>query len=205
VKIKILLYSTVLMFVLLVTSAFGAPLSGSISVNQTSDTAAKAKSEATNIARKQILFNVLSQYTDKTALNGLLQDTSNDDLMNLIVSSTVANEHISATAYSANITMIIDNDAVKRWLSANNIQNWVPAAESAEKFTALIVISNGIADWADLKRITRDANVEIETQSITGNQIVVKMPLNYRTKFTAAVREAGWKYSDNEGILHIWK
>ena len=84
-------------------------------------------------------------------------------------------------------------------------QDWIPSMNSDEKFTTFIVIPNGIADWAELKRITRAENVEIETQSISGNQIVAKLPLNYRTKFTAAVRSAGWKYADNGGVLQVWK
>ena len=185
--------------------ALCAQLSGTVSVNQSSTTAANAKTNATNSARRQILFDVLSQYSDKTSLNELLQKSSNDDLMNIISSSSVANEHISANAYSATITMNIDNAAAKKLLNDNNVQNWVPLAETSEKFTVLVVASNGIPDWAEIKRITRSANVDLETQSMAGRQIVVKLPLNYRTKFTAAIREAGWKYSDDEGVLHIWK
>ena len=178
------LCGALLVSALLGADALGASLVGTVSVNQTSTTAANAKINATNSARRQILLNVLSQYSDKTALNELLQNSSNDDLMNLVSSTSVANEQISADAYSANITMSIDNAAVKNWLSANNVQNWVPLAETSEKFTALIVVSNGISDWAEIKRITRAANIEPETQTMSGTQIVVKMPLNYRTKFT---------------------
>ena len=188
-----------------VCDAFGAGLSGSISVNQTSDTAAKAKINALNSARRQILTNVLSQYADKSSLNELMQQTSNDDLMNLILSSSVSNEQMSANGYSAKITMNIDNDAVKKWLNANEVQNWVPLMESDEKFSVLITVPNGLQDWAELKRIVRSDNIEIETQILQGNQVVAKMPLSYRTKFTAAVRGNGWKYSDKEGTLQIWK
>jgi len=195
------------MFALLcvVHGAFALELSGSVAVNQTSDTAANAKINAMNRARRQILSNVLSQYAAKGSLNDLLQKASNDDLMNLIVSTNVANEQISSNGYSANITMNIDNDMARRWLNENGVQNWIPSLNSDEKFTTFIVVSNGIADWAELKRIARNENVEIETQSISGNQIVAKLPLNFRTKFTAAVRAAGWKYADNGGVLQVWK
>ena len=189
----------------LCADAFSVVLSGNVSVNETSDTASDAKINATNGARRQILFNVLSQYSDKDEINELLNNSSNEDLANLISATSVSGEHISSTGYSANIKMDIDNDAVKKWLMANNVRNWVPSAESVEKFTAFIVISNGISDWAELNRITRAGNVDIETQSINGNQIIVKMPLNYRTKFTAAVREYGWRYTDNDGVLQVWK
>ena len=185
--------------------AFAVDLVATVPVNQTSDTAANAKINATNLARRQILYNVLSQYSQKEELNGLIYNTSSDELMNLIASTSVANEQISSDTYSANITMNIDGIAAKRWLDSNGIRNWIPLKDSVEKFTVLIVVPNGLADWAELKRITRAENVEIETQSMSGNQIIAKMPLNYRAKFTASVRELGWKYADNGGVLQVWK
>ena len=187
------------------SNSFGVGLIGEVSVNQTSDTAANAKINAINSARRQILSNVLSQYSNKDSLIELIQNTSDEDLMNVISSTSVSNEQMSSTGYSANITMNLDNDAVKKWLNSNNVQNWVPLMESGERFTVVMIVSNGIQDWAELKRVARDDNIEIETQNITGKQVVAKMPLSYRTKFTAAVRDAGWKYTDNDGVLQIWK
>ena len=187
------------------SNSFGVGLIGEVSVNQTSDTAANAKTNAINSARRQILSNVLSQYSNKDSLIELIQNTSDEDLMNVISSTSVSNEQMSSTGYSANITMNLENDAVKKWLNSNNVQNWVPLMESGERFTVVMIVSNGIQDWAELKRIARDDNIEIETQNITGKQVVAKMPLSYRTKFTAAVRDAGWKYTDNDGVLQIWK
>lgn len=180
-------------------------LVGTVSVNQTSETAANAKINATNLARRQILFNVLSQYAPNEDLNTLVYDTDSDELMNLIASTSVANEQISSDTYSANITMNIDNVAAKRWLDSHGIRNWVPLKDSVEKFTVFIVAPNGLVDWAELKRITRAEKIDIETQSMTGNQIVAKLPLNYRARFTATVREMGWKYADNGGVLQLWK
>jgi len=125
--------------------------------------------------------------------------------MNLISSTSVANEQISSDTYSANITMVIDNRAAKKWLDAAGIQNWIPFEEAKEKFTALIVVPNGLADWAELKRIAREGKVEIETQTMVGNQIIAKLPLNYQSRFMAAVREAGWRYTNNGGVLQVWK
>ena len=180
-------------------------LSAVVAVNQTSDTAAKAKSEAINDARRQVLFKVLSKYSDPEALTELLKNTSDDDLVNFIVSTSVANEHISSTGYSANIAMDVDGAAVKQWLIQNEVQNWIPNTEVTEKFSLYISVPNGLMDWAELKRIAREIKTEIETVVMAGNQILAKMPVNQRSKFTVAVRSAGWKYSDNNGILHIWK
>jgi hypothetical protein len=186
-------------------TAFCVELKGNINVKQTSDTAMMAKNKAMNHARRQILLDVLSQYATKEYLNDVLQKASDEELMDLIVSTSVSNEQISSDTYSANVMMILDNEAVKRWLNDKDIQNWIPSVNSGERFTAFIVVQNGMTDWAELKRIARDDKVAIETQSITGNQILVKIPLNYRSKFTASIRSAGWKYTDNGGVLQVWK
>ena len=188
-----------------VGASFGLELSATVPVTQTSDTAAKAKIVATDLARRQILYDILSQYAPREELNGLIYNTSDDDLTDLVSSTSVSNEQISSDTYSANITMVLDNYAVKKWLDEKGLRNWIPLEESKEKFTVVIVVPNGLADWAELKRITRGAKVEIETQYISGNQILAKMPLNYQSGFTAAVREAGWRYTSNGGILQVWK
>ena len=41
--------------------------------------------------------------------------------------------------------------------------------------------------------------------TMVGNQVFVKLPFGYRTKFTAALREAGWRYADNGGVLQVWR
>ena len=185
--------------------AFAFDLIGSYDITQTSDTAAKAKSEAMNIARRQILFDVLSNYSEIDSLRELLDNTSDNDLLDFISAASVSNEHISSETYSATISMNIDNDAVKRWLTVNNVKNWVPLAENAESFSMFIVLPNGISDWGELKRITKNDNIDIDTVAIIGNQIFAKLPLNYRSKFTVALREMGWRYADNSGVLQVWK
>ena len=42
-------------------------------------------------------------------------------------------------------------------------------------------------------------------QSMTGNQIFARIPLNYQAKFVNHINNSGWKYTDNGGILQIWK
>jgi len=185
--------------------AFAFDLIGSYDITQTSDTAAKAKSEAMDIARRKILFDVLANYSEIDSLRELLDNTSDNDLLDFISAASVSNEHISSETYSATISMNIDNDAVKRWLTVNDVKNWVPLAENTESFSMFIVLPNGISDWGELKRITKNDNVDIDTVAIIGNQIFAKLPLNYRSKFTAALREMGWRYADNSGVLQVWK
>ena len=193
------------MMLLLMGGAFAVDLSGYVAINQTSDTAANAKINAMNTARRQILFNVLSKYADKDEVGVLISEATDDELVDLIASSSVSNEQISADSYLANVKMDLDNDAVISWLDAKGIRNWVPTKDSNEMATVFVVVQNGISDWAELKRIARALNIELDTQTMAGNQAVVKIPLNNRTRFTMAVREAGWKYSDMGGALQIWK
>ena len=126
-------------------------------------------------------------------------------MTDLISETSFDGAKISDSTYSANITMVVDNMAAKKWLDRAGIQNWIPLEETSEKFMVLMVVPNGLADWAELKRITREGKVEIETQTISGNQILAKLPLNYQSKFMAAVREMGWKYTNNGGVLQVWK
>ena len=186
-------------------SAYGTNLSGNIAINKTADTALEAKNDAMNDAVRTVLYNVLSRYSNKEELSELINKTSDESLMNLVSSSGVSNEQMSTTDYSAQITINIDNDAAKKWLNDNDVQNWVSLAENDEKFAVMITIQNGLVDWAELKRIVREDKFDIETESINGNHIIAKMPLSYRSQFTVTVREAGWKYSGKDGVLQIWK
>lgn len=187
------------------TAVQALDLVGSVAINQSSKTAAMAKNEAMNAARRQILFDVLSNYTEPSQLQELLDNSPDEDLVNLVASSGVSNEHMSTASYSANITMNIDNDAVKKWLAENDVKNWVPAAEPTESFSLYIIVPNGLSDWGELKQVAEKNKTEINTITVFGNQIFAKMPLIYRTKFTAGIREFGWKYADNGGVLQVWK
>lgn len=185
--------------------SFAIDLIGTVAVSQTSDTAAKAKNEAMDVARRRILFDVLSNYSEIDSLSALLDNTTDDDLVGLVSTASVSNEQISSETYSATIMMTLDNDTVKKWLTVNDVKNWVPIAETAERFSMFVVVPNGISDWAELKRIANNDRVDIDTITIVGNQIFAKLPLTYRTKFTAAIRDAGWRFADNNGVLQVWK
>ena len=107
-------FVTVLLLGLCSADSFAVNLIGAASISQTSETAAKAKTEAMNIARRRILLDVLSNYSELDALTQLVNDTSDDDLVGFISATSVSNEQISSETYSATITMDIDNDAVKK-------------------------------------------------------------------------------------------
>lgn len=198
------------LFAVLFVSAFvgavsAADLSGTASVNVTSDTAANAKDMAFDEARRQIITESLSQYSNQEQLRAVINQTSGADLTNLIASSSIEGEKQSDTTYSANITMTVDRNAAKQWMTDNNIQNWLTDNNSGDVFVLQAVMSDKVANWMELKQIARAEGLDLSTKYINGNQVTVELPLNSRTAFTIAIRERGWRYYDQDGILRIWK
>ena len=186
-------------------TAFAVDLSGTASVNVTSDTAAAAKNMAFDEARRQIISDVLGQYAIPDLLDDAIKNASGADLTNLIASSSIDGEQQSDTTYSANITMTVDRNAAKQWMTDNNIQNWLTDNNSGDVFVLQAVMSDKVANWMELKQIARAEGLDLATKYINGNQVTVELPLNSRTAFTIAIRERGWRFYDQDGILRIWK
>lgn len=194
-------------FIALTMGAFAADLSGTTAVNVTSDTAADAKAIALNQARRQILNQVLSKYADATQVQVAVKNAKSAELMNLISSSSIDGEQQSDTTYSANITMTVDSDAARQFLTENNIQNWLNDnnAMSSNGVMVLVSMSDKVANWMELKRIARSVGVDLNTKYMMGNQATIELPVNLRASFISAARGAGWRYSDTDGALRIWK
>jgi len=185
--------------------AHAADLSGVATVNITSDTANTAKNMAFDEARRQILTDVLGQYANAEQLRDALSNASAADLTNLFSSSAISGEKISETTYSANISMTVDVNAVRQWMTVNAVQNWLPDGNSGDRFVMLATLTDPLADWMDLNRISRADDIDFSTKYMMGNQIMVELPTAKRADFTISLREAGWKYSDQDGVLRIWK
>ena len=190
---------------LFVSYANAADLRGNVALNITSDTATTAKNMAMDEARRQIISDVLGQYSDRVALENVLATTKNSALNTLIESTAIDGEQTSDTTYSANITMVIDASAARAWLTENGIQNWMPDDENANRFVVWAEMSEPIVNWTEINRISRDEKIDVQLKSVQGNQIVFDVPVSVRGAFTIAVREAGWQYSDKDGILRVWK
>ncbi len=193
-------------FCLFLTSVcWAGTLSGTVSVNITSDTAATAKNMAFDEARRQIISDILSQYSNADQLNEVLKNSSSTDLTNLVASSSIDGEKQSDTTYSANITMDIDRAVAKQWLTNNNVQNWLPDDVSGDVFVVQVVMSDKVANWVELKQIARSEGIDLATKYINGNQVTVEVPVSNRSNFTIAIGENGWRYYDQDGVLRIWK
>ncbi len=178
-------------------------LTGTASVNITSDTAAAAKNMAFDEARRQIIIDAVGQYANPEQLRGAVSDAA--DLVALIASSGIDGEKLSDTTYSANIKMTLDNAAIRKWLLEKNVQNWLPDENGGAVFTILATLSDPVADWAELNRIARAERADLSTKYMIGNQVMVELPSANRGAFTIALRESGWHYSNNDGVLRVWK
>lgn len=176
-------------------------------VNVTSDTAANAKTMAFNEARRQIIDDVLSKFVDQDQFRELMKNTKDSDLTNLISSSGIDSERLSSTTYSANIKMTVDLVEARKWLDENNVMNWLGADDSmpVDRSTLVIDVSGGLPEWVELGSAMRSANVDIDVKRISSGVITASVPVTNRATLITAVRNAGWKYSDVDGFLKIWK
>lgn len=199
----------ILMAVCCVAAVSGAhaavDLSGTASVNVTSNTAANAKNMAFDEARRQIITDTLRQYAIPDQLSVAVANASVGDLTNLVASSSIDGEKLSDTTYSANITMTLDRGAAGRWLADNNVQNWLPDGTTGDTFVVVVNATDPMAGWMELNGIARAEDIDLATKFMMGNQITVELPTASRAAFTIAIRESGWRYSDQDGVLRIWK
>ena len=191
--------------VLCVADVHAVDLRGMASVSITSDTSANAKNIAFDEARRQIINDSLRQYVDVDALNTVLRNAKSADLMNLVSSSSIEGEKVSDTTYSANISMVLDSGVVRTWMQDNGIQNWLPDDSRPDVFLVTVTLANPIADWIQLNQIARNEKIELGTRVIAGGVVTLELPVSVRGRFTIAVREAGWRFANNDGVLRIWK
>jgi hypothetical protein len=187
------------------SAASAADLHGNVSLNITSDTAAAAKNIAIVEARRQIVSDVLAQYSDRALLMDALGATGDEVLNSLIASTSIAGEQVSTTTYSANISMEIDAGAARSWLTENGIQNWLPNADGENRLVVLAEMSSPLVQWVELNDISRREKIDINVKNINGNQLMIDLPVTSRGAFTIALRENGWRYSNMDGALRVWK
>lgn len=186
-------------------SANAVELRGDAAVNITSDTATNAKNIAFDEARRQIITDTLRQYADVGALKTAVQKTKGADLLDLIAASSIDGEQTSDTTYSANISMVVNVEAARNWLTENGVQNWLPDGSVRDVFTVNVKMSNPLADWADLNKIARAEQIDLATTSMSMDTAVLEIPTGMRGRFTIALREGGWRYANQDGSLRIWK
>lgn len=189
-------------------AAFSAPdLTGVAAVNVTSDTSSNAKIMAFNEARRQITTDVLSKYSDSEKFNELIKNTDDSTIGNLVSSTSIDSERLSTNTYSANIKVTLDMEASKKFLDENDVQNWLVSEDTLNVDMAVVTINvtDGLRDWMALNHAFQSAKINLEVKKILGDEIIINVPMKSRSDLISAIRELGWKYSDNNGSLSIWK
>lgn len=197
--------STLLLSIVVSPVCAGTLLRGDATISITSDTALNAKNIAFDEARRQVLYDVLQQYADKDALKQVIKTAPATNVAGLVSSSGIVDEKTSSTTYSAKISIVFEETAVQAWLAENNIQNWLPDTSKQDSFSVIVELSDKLPQWIELNNIARSENIKIQPQKISGNNINIVVPAESRGAFTIALRERGWKYTDQDGILRIWK
>ena len=193
-------------FAFLSTGAWAAPLTATAHVNVTSDTAATAKNMAMDEARRQVIVEAPSPYADASALRAAVKSEKSAVLTTLIESSGISSEKQSDTTYSANITMTLDRNASRNWMVSHGVHNWLGDGDDAGNETWVVVsLNNKLSDWSRVRRAAANAGVDLNTKSISGNEITFRAPAARRGALTIALRDAGWRYQDKDGILYISK
>ncbi len=184
-------------FALVISAALAVELTGTSAVNVTSDTAAEAKTKAFNTARRDVILRELRNYANTEQLAAALNESTNEELMNIISSSSINAEKSSATTYSANISFVIDGDAAKLWMEKYSVQNWLPSSTAPVPVENMVSFSvallQPIADWADLNAVARDAGVDLAVTKIVGNTVNFALNRKDTEKLVGALRSNGWR------------
>lgn len=188
-------------------SALAVEITGTVPVNVTADTAAVAKDKAFNSARREVIARELRNYANPEQLNAALADSSNDELMNIISSSSLDGERVSDTTYTANISFVIDGDAAKTWMEKYSVQNWLPSSTSGavivpeNSVIAVATLYNPLSDWAALNAVMRSVELDITTNNIIGSRVSFVVSDSGVAKLSGALRANGWRVvRDVDGI-----
>lgn len=196
--------------------AFGAAanaapnLAYTVAAEQTAETALAAKSSAMNNARRQAFNSILSRYSDRSIVERLSEDMTDAELLDFIGTTSIADEKTSATAYSANITITLDRAAAEKWLRVNNVPNYLAAADdSGPRSQVFFHISGGLNQWVALAKDLRGSGVwsdlDLKVSSIWGQNVSATIAGGRRYAFVSAVRNLGWKVSEEDGIVRVSK
>lgn len=194
-------------FLFSAADSFAAPdLTGTTSVEKSADTALGAKNAAFNTARRNVIADVLSRYSDVKLVSAVLENTPDADLVPLISTSSISNERASNTIYNATFTMTLDRVMVGRWMAENNIPNYMAAADSAgDRITMFFYIGGGLRQWSGLMTNLREMGLDrdIELKTMQGQNVSATIPTAEKNKYLNALRELGWRVTDTDGILRI--
>ena len=202
-------FCAVCCFLFAFDAARAVDITGVVSVDVTADTAAAAKSQAFNSARRDVIARELRNYANAEQLDAAIKQSSVDELIDIISSSAVSGERTSDTAYTANISFVIDGDAAKSWMEKYSVQNWLPSSSAnavvapENSIIAVVTLYNPISDWAALNAVARAANIDIATKNIIGSRVSFVVRDADVSKLSRALRENGWRVASTTGGIII--
>ncbi|MDR1361105.1 MAG: hypothetical protein LBJ18_02225 [Rickettsiales bacterium] len=171
-----------------------ADLAGAADVSITSDTASSAKSMALAEARRQVIGDVLGNYSERTQLADLLKSSKDSDLQNIVAATSIENEQQSATVYSATIKITLSDSSAQKWLDSAGVHNWLVSAgaeiSASEKSELAIPVAGGLRDWIKAARALRDAGLDkdISVKSISNGTVILNVPLANRAQIASILR-----------------
>ncbi|MCL2537913.1 MAG: hypothetical protein FWE52_00305 [Alphaproteobacteria bacterium] len=190
-------------------AASAAPnLTDTIAIERNAETAFAAKQYAMVTARRSAFINVASRYSDGRTVVGLAEQMSDADFLNMVARTSIADERTSATNYSANITVTLDRAALEKWFADNGVHNYMAmAGGGGARTNAIIILSGGLLQWTAMHAGLREVGIydglDLRVVQILGRNVNVTFAAGRRGAFIAALRDAGWNVSDQDGILRI--
>ena len=190
-------------------AAFAAPnLTTEINMDIRAGTASKAKAEASDAAVRGGIIQIASRYADRATVENLIMGADDDALQNLVVATRISNEKTSKTAYAARFSITLDRAALEKWYSANNVPNFLAAADdSDDRIAVAIEMSNGLSDWVALNQAVRESgdNYGLILRSIFRGGATASIRASKKRKFQSVCANAGWSVSSRDGAIRIAK
>lgn len=172
--------------------AYSDDLSGETFITITSDTAQNAKNIAFDEARRKIVKSVLLPYSNG-ALNDVIDNSSNNELTKLILSTNINGEKISKNTYSANIKMTLNKKSLSKWLQENNFDSVFTNTNNANYMFVLRI--NNLFEWTKINKETQLNNIKFDIKSIKGSSVYVSIPNNQKSKFLTILSNTNTSYS----------
>ncbi len=188
-----------------VVPANAIELAGATSVEVTSDTAAQAKNMALAQARRTIVNDAVLPFADKAQLTELIANTEDGTLTDFVVKTGIGGERFSDTTYFATVSMVLDTPAVKRWLTDNNVENWLDMDVDKNQVLVVVMLSSPLSNWIDFKQILRDRGITFDTVRMQDKQVVITIPYGDKEELESAMGGAGWHVRNLDGTLQIWQ
>jgi hypothetical protein len=162
-----------------------------VSIEKTAQTAALAKEQALNSARRTEFASVLTPRVGASLAATLSQEIPMAELIGLVDSVVIENEKSAATAYSADILIGFDKTAINEWLRAQGMDDFAANTLDANRARVFFESIGGLGGLAAIMRASRDTGADLKITSIGPSGIFANVRGDSYESFVSAVRVAG--------------